>query len=185
MVQGLQCAVKPFPCTYLGLPLGLRKPTAAQLQGVVDGAARRLPIWGARLINRGGRTALVKSTLAAVPVHAMLSLDLPAKTLSDLTSLCRGFMWKGRKDVKGGHCLVAWNKVASPKECGGLGIPNLKILNLALRCRWAWLKRTDPSKPWASLNIQIPRESKAIFEAATTTILGNGASALFWTDRWF
>jgi hypothetical protein len=33
----------------------------------------------------------------------------------------------GAKNVHGGPCLVAWNKVASPKEYGGLGIPNLKL----------------------------------------------------------
>ena len=181
----VQCAVKPFPYTYLGLPLGLRKPIAAQLQGVVDGAARRLPAWGARMMNRGGRSTLVRTTLTTVPVHAMLLLDLSAKTLDELLGICRGFMWKGRKDVKGGHCVMAWNKVASPKEVRGIGIPNLKLLNLALICRWAWLHRTEPSQPWMALNIQIPWASRAIFEAATTMELGKGASALFWSDRWY
>jgi hypothetical protein len=31
VVQELGCPVLPFPMRYLGLPLGLRKPTAAQL----------------------------------------------------------------------------------------------------------------------------------------------------------
>lgn len=79
--QGLECAIKPFLCTYLGLPLGLRKPTAAQLQPVVDAAANRLPPWSAKLLNRGGRAELVRSTLVAMSIHAMLSLDLPVKTL--------------------------------------------------------------------------------------------------------
>ncbi|KAM0890233.1 hypothetical protein ACQ4PT_027174 [Festuca glaucescens] len=50
----LQCAVVDWPCKYLGLPLGLRKPTVAQLQPVVESAAKRLPPWCARLMNRGG-----------------------------------------------------------------------------------------------------------------------------------
>lgn len=77
---------------------------------------------------------------------------------------------------------MAWNKVASPKEFGGVRIPNLKLLNTALRCWWAWLQRTDPTKPWASLNIQVPQAVMAIFRAATTTELGNGDKALFWVD---
>jgi hypothetical protein len=44
--------------------------------------------------------------------------------------------------------LVAWDKVASPKLLGGMGIPNLKLLNPALRCRWAWLQKVDPTKAW-------------------------------------
>jgi hypothetical protein len=41
--------VAVWPCKYLGLPLGLRKPTAAQLQPVVDSAANRLQPWCAKL----------------------------------------------------------------------------------------------------------------------------------------
>jgi hypothetical protein len=73
----LRCAVADWPCQYLGLLLGLRKPSAAQLQPVVESAAKRLPQWGFRLLNRGGRTILVQTTLSALPVHAMMSLDVP------------------------------------------------------------------------------------------------------------
>jgi len=40
----------------------------------------------------------------------------------------RGFLWRGRKDAKGGHCLIGWDKVQRPKELGGLGISNLQKL---------------------------------------------------------
>jgi hypothetical protein len=36
--------------------------------------------------------------------------------------ILRGFLWKGRKEAKEGHCLLAWAKVAQPKELGGLGL---------------------------------------------------------------
>ncbi|KAL5680920.1 hypothetical protein ACJX0J_007305, partial [Zea mays] len=41
----------------------------------------------------------------------------------------RGFLWRCRKNGKGGHCLVAWEKVTRPKELGGLGILDLQCLN--------------------------------------------------------
>ncbi|KAM0890235.1 hypothetical protein ACQ4PT_027174 [Festuca glaucescens] len=151
----LQCAVVDWPCKYLGLPLGLRKPTVAQLQPVVESAAKRLPPWCARLMNRGGRMMLMQTTLCAIPIHVMMSLDIPPKTLQVLLKVCRSFMWKGRTDISGGHCLVAWDKVASPKQCSGLGIPNLRLLNVALRCRWAWLQRSDPTKAWAEFDLKI------------------------------
>jgi hypothetical protein len=44
--------------------------------------------------------------------------------------------------VKGGHCLIAWPKVARPKELGGLGSSDLQSLNWSLRVRWLWLKKT-------------------------------------------
>ncbi|KAM0823938.1 hypothetical protein ACQ4PT_070521 [Festuca glaucescens] len=142
----LGCEVATFPFKYLGLPLGLRKVTSAQLQPVVDSATSRLQPWCAKLINRGGRTILIQTTLCAIPVHAMMSLDIPPKVIEALLKICRAFLWKGRQEINGGHCLVVWDKVASPKALGGLGIPNLRLLDLALRCRWAWLQKVDPSK---------------------------------------
>jgi mannosylglycoprotein endo-beta-mannosidase len=180
----LGCEVAPFPCKYLGLPLSIRKVTAAQLQPVVDNAVKRLQPWCAKLMNRGGRTILVQTTLSAMIVHAMMSLDVPPKALEAFTKICRAFLWKGRREVNGGHCLVAWEKVTSPKCFGGLGIPNLHLLNLALRCRWAWLQWTDPTRAWAEFDLQLPRLSVALFDAATVVQLGNGEKARFWSDRW-
>jgi hypothetical protein len=79
--------------------------------------------------------------------------------------------------------LVAWDKVASPKVWGGLGIPNLKLLNVALRCRWALLKWVDPTKGWAGFDIKLPGPCMAIFEAATCVVLGDGERASFWKYR--
>jgi hypothetical protein len=67
-------------------------------------------------------------------VHALMSLDVPPKTLQAFTKVCRAFMWKVHREVNGGHYLVAWEEVTTPKCFGGLGIPNLRLLNLALRC---------------------------------------------------
>ncbi|KAM0873888.1 hypothetical protein ACQ4PT_037772 [Festuca glaucescens] len=50
----LRCEVATWPCKYLGLPLGLCKPTAAQLQPVVDSAASRLQPRCAKLLTHGG-----------------------------------------------------------------------------------------------------------------------------------
>ncbi|KAM0834412.1 hypothetical protein ACQ4PT_063616 [Festuca glaucescens] len=129
----LGCEVASFPFKYLGLPLGLRKVTAAQLQPVVDSAASRLQSWCVKLLNRGGWTILVQTTLCATPINAMMSLDLP-KVLEPFRKICR----IGRRLTAG----TAWwyrTRVTSPKSFGGLGIPNLRLLNLALQCHWAWL----------------------------------------------
>ena len=53
----------------------------------------------------------------------------------------------------GGNCLVAWEKVQRPFEYGGLGIHNLEFFGWALRIRWLWAQKTDPSRPWAGLTI--------------------------------
>jgi hypothetical protein len=100
---------------------------------------------------------LVCATLFAMPIFSMRCLDLPAKTLIAIKKIIRGFLYKGRKDVKGAHCLVAWEKVCAPNEWGGFGVPNLKMMNLALRTGWLWLQRVGDSKPWKELHIQVPK----------------------------
>jgi hypothetical protein len=107
VVQELGCPVLPFPMRYLGLPLGLRKLTAVQLQCLVDAVANRLPRWRASMLNRAGRLELVRSTLAAIPVFALMSLDVQAETLLAIEKILCGFLWKGQRDAHGGHCLVA------------------------------------------------------------------------------
>lgn len=140
----LGCAVKTFPCTYLGLPLGLRKPSAPQLQFLVDKVANKLQTWSAPMLSSGGRLVLIKSTLSAMPIYAMFSLDIPAKVVGGIDKICRGFLWRGWKEARGGHCLVAWDRVCSSVEFGGLGLPNLRLLNIALRARWCWLRKVKP-----------------------------------------
>jgi hypothetical protein len=78
---------------------------------------------------------------------------------------------------------VAWDKVCTTKKWGGLGIPNLKMMNVAPRTRWLWLQRLDESKPWKELN-KVPQLVRHLFEGATFSVLGGGASTLFWSDSW-
>jgi hypothetical protein len=77
----LGCVVASLTCKYLGLPLNIRKVTVTQLQPMVDNAVKRLHPWCAKLMNRGGRTILVQTTLSAMIVHALMSLDILLRCL--------------------------------------------------------------------------------------------------------
>lgn len=121
----LGCVTYLLLCKYLGMPLTLRKPYAVQLQGLVDRVADCLPLWKAAMLPKSGRLLLIQSVLCAIPVHSMLALQLPLKTLSALVKICRGFLWCGKKEARGGNCAVAWEVVCTPKWAGGLGILNL------------------------------------------------------------
>jgi hypothetical protein len=45
--NALSCSIKAFPCTYLGLPLTIGKPTKEVLLPLVDKVADYLPGWKA------------------------------------------------------------------------------------------------------------------------------------------
>jgi hypothetical protein len=86
----------------LGLPLILRSPSAKQL--------RSLAGVGSVLAELRWPLELVKTNLSSISIFAMIHLYLPLGGSSS-----EDFLWKGRKDMHGGHCLVWSNKVRMPK----------------------------------------------------------------------
>lgn len=172
--DGLRCTVGNFPCRYLGLPLCLRKPIAMHFQEIVDGIANKLPTWKAASMDKARRLVIVLSVLCVTPIHAMMALDVPPKVITSVIKICRGFLWAGSADARGGQCAVAWSTVCTSKWSGGLGIPNLRWLNFALRARWLWLKCLDGSMPWAEFDLNVSPESRAIYQATVFVDLRDG-----------
>jgi hypothetical protein len=180
----LGCPVAVFPIKYLGLPLSVHRLSKADLQPLVDKMARSVPAWSAALLKKSGRLIYINAKLAASPLYHMLSLDLPPWFFNVCNKLLRGFFWSATLQAQRGHCVVAWDRICEPKEIGGLGIKNLRILNHALRMRWRWFQLTDQEKPWAGLEFKLDEEAERMFKSCTTFEVGNGQKLLFWTDRW-
>lgn len=132
----LGCPSGSLPCKYLGLPLSIKKQTTAQFAYIVEQLATCLPTWKAASLPKSGRLLLIQTVLCAIPIHAMFALNIPPKTLAALNKICRGFLWCGKVQANGGNCAVPWNSVCAPKWAGGLGIPNLGWLNVAMQARW-------------------------------------------------
>jgi hypothetical protein len=135
-------------------------------------------------MTRAGRAVRIQFVLIATVIYHAMALHLPSWALKAINKICRNYLWRGRKEALGGHCLIAWPKVARPKELGGLGIPDIKNLNRALRLRWLWLRKTELSKPWVSLPFQANADLEAFFSMAVVTEIGDGTNTLFWQDRW-
>lgn len=136
------------------------------------------------MLNTSGLLALVKSTLFAIPVHVSISCCLSAWAIGEIDHRRRAFLWCGSDRANRGKCKVAWPVAYAPKCYGGLGIPDLKTLGYALRLRWEWLRRTQPDSTWAALPHKTEKNIMAMFRASVTMAVGDGASALFWTDSW-
>uniref|UniRef100_A0A8R7V9S6 Reverse transcriptase domain-containing protein n=1 Tax=Triticum urartu TaxID=4572 RepID=A0A8R7V9S6_TRIUA len=89
----LGCELGSFPCCYMGMPLCLRKPFVAQLHSMVERIAQCQPNWKAATLPKSGRLILLLSVLCSVPIHAMLALALPMKTIRATNKTIRGFLW--------------------------------------------------------------------------------------------
>jgi hypothetical protein len=135
-------------------------------------------------MNRVGILIMVRAMLTTTPIHMMIALDLPKWVIKAIDKRRQGFLWSGQERANGGNCLVSWEKVYRPLEYGGLGIHNLEALGCPLRICWLWAQKTDPSRPWFGLPIQVSHNARAMFDAAVVSIVGDGGLILFWSDRW-
>jgi hypothetical protein len=79
--------------------------------------ASQLPSWKSQLMQKPDRLAWVKSVLGGIPLHRLLVLTLPKKTLKLMEKIERGFIWEGR---------VTTNDVCRPNALDGLGIQDLE-----------------------------------------------------------
>jgi hypothetical protein len=95
----------------LGLPLSVKK-LRAQVQNIIDKVASSLPGWMAELMNRTGWAVHAQFVMTAKVIYTAIVVDLPLWAVKAIEEILRGFLWKGRKEAKGGHCLVAWAKGA-------------------------------------------------------------------------
>jgi hypothetical protein len=128
-------------------------------------------------MTKAGCAFQVQLVLTATIIYQAMALDLPQWMFKAIDKIGCGYMWRGRKEAKGGHCLLMWPKVTQPKNLGGLGISNLKFLSIALRVRWLWLQRSQPDKPWASLPIQMTTCIEA-FSMVIYTKIGDWVNTL-------
>jgi hypothetical protein len=130
--------VVEFPIRYLGIPLSTSKLPKSAWQYLIDSVVDKLPAWKGSLMHRSRRLTLIKPTLSVVPVHTAISLELLAWVHKALIKITRGFLMTGTEAVHGAKCIVVWNQVQRPLSIGGLGIPNLDRMGMALRLRWLW-----------------------------------------------
>lgn len=98
----------------------------------------------------------------------------------------RNFLWKGEEPEKecGGHCLINWPTVCTPKDMGGLGILDLERLARALRHRWCWFQWKHNSRLWVGLDIPCDKSDRNLFNASTIVTVDKGNKDSFWHSSW-
>jgi hypothetical protein len=148
----LKCNKRCLPMTYLGLPLSIRKPTKIVFQPLVEKVRKKLSAWKGRVLSKGGRLTLVKSTLSAIPIYHMQAFLLPKWLIIQLNSMISSFFWKGSDATKGNGLthLVKWDTVCRPRVNGGLAVLHLQTQNKALLSKWLWNINNKPTGIWAT-----------------------------------
>lgn len=109
----------------------------AMWEPLLEHVNKRLKSWGNKFLSFGGRIVLLNSVLNAIPIFYLSFLRMSVKVWRSLIRNQREFLWGG---VEGGRKInwVTWRKVCQPKAKGGLGIRDIRLVNLSLLAKWRW-----------------------------------------------
>ena len=157
------------------------------------------------IIERGEASAAEIGTLSNTHI-LFICLQDPETIEKRLNGLIWRFFWRESKEGRG-LALGAWDYICTPTDQGGLGVPHLNTMNVALLTKWVkriigpeedviksvmrdrygagveWEKLTTrvrgASAFWRGIGKVVP--SIKIFFSAS---LGDGNLFRFWLDEW-
>ncbi|AQK39484.1 TUB-transcription factor 14 [Zea mays] len=201
MLNILGCKLEGFPQTYLGLPLSSTKLHLSAFTPQIAKTDKYLAGWQASLLTPMGRAVLVNSVLDSHLIYIMSAISLPLGVVAQIDRRRRSFLWTGEDKASGACCLVAWEKVCTPKVVGGLGIKDLRLHNRCLLVKLIHRFHSAPNSSWAAwarANCNVAtlegdvhgmhwnnlRAVLPIYQAITTSVVGNGHNTNFWHDAW-
>lgn len=125
------CNIGSMPFTYLGLPLGIYKPSPNDFSPLPNRIETRLN-GISKMLSYQCRLSLVNSVFSAMPTFYMCSLVIPPQVIKQIDRYRKHCLWSGGDINRKGSCLAAWEPACRPKNEGGLGITDLKTQNKAL-----------------------------------------------------
>lgn len=198
------CQVGFFPIKYPGVPVSPSRLHVCDCIPLLDKSSKRLDIWNGGCISIVGRSTLISASLNNSPIYHMSVYLLPKTVVSKLDKIRRSSFWQGGRTKKKYH-LIKWEKICKSKKKGGLGIKNLRKMNISLLCKWWWkLEREDGL--WQNIvkykylrNDTIQSVSHKIHDSSVwydllkikdVYLLGrdvcvkNGSLTRFWKDIW-
>jgi hypothetical protein len=113
---------------------------------------KRLKSWGKNHITLGGRIVLINSVLNSIPLFFMSFLKMPSQVVKAVVRIQREFLWGG---VKGGRKInwISWKTVCREKKEGGLGVRDVRVVNISLLTKWRWKLLCDDPALWKQVLI--------------------------------
>jgi hypothetical protein len=107
-----------FPFTYLGLPLGLKKPKLEAFLPLIQKIERRLAST-AIFLSQAGRLQMVNAVFSSLSTYYMCTLKLAKTVIKQIDKLRRHCLWRGTDINAKKPSQVVWKSVCKPKTQGG------------------------------------------------------------------
>jgi len=131
----LNCKLGSWPMRYLGIPISDSRIGISGFGGLKQKMSKRLDPWRGKHLSSGGKLVLTNSCLSSLPIFMMGFYSLPKGVHKWMDSLRGKFFWQGAKEEFKYH-MASWDSVSRPKDQGGLGIINTKLMNECLLVKW-------------------------------------------------
>jgi hypothetical protein len=101
-------------------------------------------------MSYGVRLALLKACLVRIPIYLLSMIKFPKWAIEAINSHMANFFLDD-SDKKHKYHLSNWGSLTQRKEEGGLGIPDLRDLNLWLLASWVNRYQSDPPSVWKEI----------------------------------
>lgn len=198
------CQIGSFPTKYLGVQVSPSRLHIVDWLPLVEKSSKRLDVWKGGSMSIAGRSTLICSSLNNAPIYQMSIYLLPKTITTKLDKIRRTFFWQGGGTKRKYH-LIKWSKICKSKKKGGLGIKDIRKMNISLLCKWWWklesedglwqkiikykymkrdsvctVKHRQTDSPiWADL-----LKIRHIYLQGKRMCVNNGIKTLFWLDCW-
>ena len=103
------------------------------------------------MLTLAGRLTLANSVLSTILIYWMSIIRIPSIVVDKIDRMRCNSLWRGNSLCLGGHCLSWWDQICRPKQLGGLGVINTKLLNTCLLTKWWWRYFREENSPWMQL----------------------------------
>ena len=90
--------------------------TKDQIQPIIDRIADQLPGWKADLMTKVGRKVQVQFVLTGMLIYLVMAFDFPPWAIREVDKIRCGFLWRGRRDAKGGTVSLLGLRYVSLKN---------------------------------------------------------------------
>jgi hypothetical protein len=201
----INCASGSWPIKYLGVPVSGSRLHVKGWMSLNDKILKRLDGWQSTSLSYGGKLILLNACLSCIPTYAMSMYLLPKTVVKKIDIVRKRFFWQGGANKRKYH-LVKWAVITKSKKKGGLGVKNLRKMNISLLCKW-WWKLENEEGLWQDIvrkkykvrggivNLRNkPSNSpvwndlikiKGVYLAGRIMKIGDGRDIDFWRDPWY